>query len=301
MPAPREDLARYAADHGLKQLGGRPALFAYVKELWVRRHFALELAKSRVRSQNEQDRLGIGWVVLTPLINAAVYGFIFGVLLKSSGRPPHFVPFLICGVFTFAFFSGCFSDGARSIIGNRGLVRTLHFPRAVLPIATVLQKLLELGAQVVVMCAIVTASGEIPTWRWLMIVPVFAMMAMFCAGIAFFAARLTIHVRDIAQLIPFITRLIFYVSGIFFAISTKFIDRSVQFLGQSLDVASLLQLNPVNVYITLVRDSLLTRDREVPGVGAEAFTWELGLGWAVVMFVGGFLFFWRAEGLYGRE
>ncbi len=293
MPAPRQDLAAYAAGNGLKQLGGRPPLMAYLKELWFRRHFAFELARSRVRSQNEQDRLGLAWVVLTPLINVAVYGFVFGILLVSSSRPPHFLPFLVCGVFSFAFFSGCFSEGARSIVGHRGLVRTLHFPRAVLPIATVLQKLLELCAQVFVMCVIVLLAGESPTWRWLLVVPVFAMMTLFCAGVAFFAARLTIHVRDIAQLIPFITRLIFYVSGIFFAVSHRFAGRP--------ELATLLRLNPLNVYLALVRDCLLTRDRGEPGVGADAHTWELGLIYGVVFFVLGFIFFWRAEGLYGRE
>lgn len=316
MPAPSEELASYAAANGLKQLGGRPPLLAYIRELWERRHFAFELARSRVRSQNEQDRLGLAWVVLTPLINAAVYGFIFGILLSSKSRPQHFLPFLVCGVFTFAFFSGCFSDGARSIIGNRGLVRTLHFPRAVLPIATVLQKLLELCAQVFVMCVIVLLAGETPSWRWLLLFPVFGMMTMFCAGVAFFAARLTIHIRDIAQLIPFITRLIFYVSGIFFAITTKFSGDE--------RLLTVLRLNPLNVYITLVRDCLLTKDRGEPGVGASRITlsslhsgtgvkhalaevlhalgsWELGMIWGVVMFVLGFIFFWRAEGLYGRE
>jgi teichoic acid transport system permease protein len=292
-PTVDAELARYAASHGLAQLGGRPPLTAYIKELWVRRHFAFELARSKVRSQNEQDRLGIGWVILTPLINALVYGLIFGLLLASQNRPDNFVAFLVCGVFTFAFFSGSFSDGAKSIIGNRGLVRTLHFPRAVLPMATVLQKLLELCAQVVVMVAIVLATGEPPSWRWLMIVPVFVIMSLFCAGVAFFAARLTIHVRDIAQLIPFITRLIFYVSGIFFVVGDR--------LSKSPELVTLLRFNPLNVYITLVRDSLLTRTRLHDGIGADEYTWLIGIGWALAMFVLGFVFFWRAEGLYGRD
>ena len=110
---------------------------------------------------------------------------------------------------------------------------------------------------------------------------------------AFFAARLTIHVRDIAQLIPFITRLLFYVSGIFFAVSSKFSGHGL--------LTDALKANPVNVYITLVRDALLSRDRGLEGVHADALTWELGIVWGVVMFVAGFLFFWRAEGLYGRD
>jgi teichoic acid transport system permease protein len=285
--------AALAAEHGLAELGGRPPLSVYVRQLWERRYFAVELARSRFRAQNEADRLGAAWIVLLPTINAAVYGLVFGVIVKSASRPPHFIPFLVTGVFTFAFFSGCFSDGAKSIISNRGLVRTLHFPRAVLPIASVLQQLFALGPVVLVMCTIVLISGEPLSVRWLLIVPAYFLMALFCAGVAFFAARLTIHVRDIAQLIPFITRLAFYVSGIFFAVSTKFSGHGT--------LTTLLKVNPVNVYITLIRDALLSRDRELQGVHADALTWQLGIIWGVLMFVAGFLFFWRAEGLYGRD
>ena len=297
-PSASQLAARRANEYHLVQLGGRPPLTAYLRELWNRRHFAFELARSRFRSQNEATRLGIAWVVLTPLINAAVYGFIFGILLPSSSRPKHFLPFLVIGVFTFAFFSGSFADGAKSIVSNRGLVRTLHFPRAVLPIATVLQKVLELLAMVVVMCGIVLLSGEPLSLRWLRIVPAFFLMTLFCSGVAFFAARLTIHVRDIAQLIPFITRLIFYVSGIFYAISNKFNDHP--------GLAHLLKANPLNVYITLIRDGMLTRDRVVdgqpaPGIVADAHTWEMAAIYGIVLCVTGFIFFWRAEGLYGRD
>lgn len=286
-------LAALAAENGLAQLGGRPPLRAYLAQLWERRHFIVELARSRFRAQNENYRLGAAWIVLLPLINAGVYGLIFGVIVKAGNRPEHFVPFLVVGVFTFQFFSTCFNDGARSIVSNRGLVRTLHFPRAVLPIASVLQQLYALGPIVLVMVAIVLGSGEPPTLRFFLLIPAYFLMALFCAGVAFIAARLTIHIRDITQLIPFITRLIFYVSGIFFAVSTKFSGRGI--------LTSALKANPVNVYITLVRDALLSRDRHLQGVHADPSTWYWGIGWGLVLFVVGFLFFWRAEGLYGRD
>jgi teichoic acid transport system permease protein len=291
--APDAGLAALAARNGLAELGGRPPLRVYLAQLWERRHFIIELARSRFRAQNEAYRLGAAWIVLLPMINAAIYGLIFGVIVKSGSRPPHFIPFLVTGVFTFQFFSGCFNDGARSLVSNRGLVRTLHFPRAVLPIASVLQQLYALGFVVLVMALIVFASGEPLTLRWFRLIPAYFLMTLFCAGVAFFAARLTIHIRDVTQLIPFITRLIFYVSGIFFAVSTKFSGRGL--------LTVLLKGNPVNVYITLVRDALLSSDRKLQGVHATTQTWQLGIMWGVVLCVAGFIFFWRAEGLYGRD
>ena len=292
-PAPRDALAELAVENGLAQLGGRPPLRTYLAQLWERRHFIVELARSRFRAQNENYRLGAAWIVLLPLINAGVYGLIFGVIVKAGSRPHHFVPFLVIGVFTFQYFSGCFNDGARSIVSNRGLVRTLHFPRAVLPIAAVLQALYGVVWIVLVMTAIVVSTGEPITLRFFLLIPSYLLMSLFCTGVAFIAARLTIHIRDITQLIPFITRLIFYITGVFFAVSSRFNGQGI--------LTKALKANPVNVYITLARDALLSRDRSLQGVHAEPFTWYLGIGWGLVLFVVGFLFFWRAEGLYGRD
>src|SRR5690348_16382964 len=47
------DAAALAAAHGLAELGGRPPLTVYVRQLWERRYFAIELARSRFRAQNE--------------------------------------------------------------------------------------------------------------------------------------------------------------------------------------------------------------------------------------------------------
>ena len=278
---------------GLRQLGGRPTLPAYLRQLWRRRHFALELARSRFRAENEATRLGAAWIVLRPLINAAVYGFVFGLLLPSSTRPANFLPFLVIGVFVFQYFSSCFSDGARSIIANMGLVTTLRFPRAVLPISIVLQQTFGLLWMVAMMVLLVLISGEPPRVTWPLIVPALFLMTLFNLGVAFIAARLTIHLRDVTQLIPFITRIIFYLSGIFFRVGNIADGHPT--------IQLLLAINPVHVYITLVRVALLGPEDIVVGAWDPLQAWLLGAAWGVGFLVVGFLYFWRAEDRYGRD
>lgn len=282
------DLAALAAEHGLPKLGSRPSLPDYIGQLWGRRFFCVGLARARFRSQNEQDRLGIAWIVLRPLINAAVYGFIFGLLLPSGNRPNNFVASLVVGVFLFQFFAGSLTDGARSITGNSGLIKSLHFPRAVLPLATVIEQVLALVPMVVVLLAVAVGTGEPVRVKWLQIVPALALMTLFCAGISMMAARLTIHIRDVTQLIPFLTRLVFYLSGIFYKP-----DRSGAG-GQDV-LATVLEYNPVHAYISLVRGAVIVDE------GAAAHTWRLALAYGVGFFVVGFVYFWRAEEKYGRE
>jgi teichoic acid transport system permease protein len=281
----------------LTKVGGRPPLGRYLARLWERRHFAVELARSRFRAQNEADRLGIFWTALSPLINALVYGFVFYFLLKSDTRPDNFVPFLLTGIFTFQFFSGCLAGGAKSIIGNMGLVRSLHFPRAVLPISLVLEQLFALIPMMGVLAVLVLAFQEPITWKWLLVPPSLFLFSLFNLGVAFIAARATIHVRDLAQLIPFISRLFFYVSGIFFEVQKTFPDDAPW--KQKL-LGDILEYNPVHAYISLVRNAIVSVEPGNPPY-ATTSTWLIATGWGIVLAVAGFLFFWRAEERYGRE
>ena len=73
--------ARLAAKHGLSVSGARPSLVEYVRQLWGRRHFIIAFSQAKLTAQYSQAKLGQLWQVVTPLLNAAVYFFIFGVLL----------------------------------------------------------------------------------------------------------------------------------------------------------------------------------------------------------------------------
>ncbi|NEE39868.1 ABC transporter permease, partial [Streptomyces sp. SID7982] len=99
-------------------------------------HFILAFSRAKLTAQYSQAKLGQLWQVVTPLLNACVYYLIFGLILGTREGIPHdvFVPFLVTGVFVFTFTQSSVMAGVRSISGNLGLVRALHFPRASLPI-----------------------------------------------------------------------------------------------------------------------------------------------------------------------
>jgi teichoic acid transport system permease protein len=301
MSATSGDVSTVAEGWGLHLLGGRPGLVSYLGQLWGRRHFALELARSRFRAENEADRLGVAWIVLRPLINAAVYGTVFGFILVSASRPADYLPYLVTGIFAFQFFSGCLADGARSIVANMGLVTTLHFPRAVLPVSVVYQQLLGLVWMLVALCVIVVANGDPVRVSWLLVIPAVALFSLFNLGVAFVAARVTIHLRDVAQLIPFVTRMFFYLSGIFASMQSL--------LHGHPTLLSVAEANPIYVYITLVRVALLGEPTvfAVPHTVHEVYPHDMGqtglyaIAWAMGLLVAGFLFFWQAEDKYGRE
>jgi teichoic acid transport system permease protein len=284
--APQPTPAELADRYSLTPVGRRPPLGRYVSQLWKRRHFITTLAVARVIARNHEDRLGVLWNVLRPLLLALIYGVVFGVLLPSSTRPHNYAGFIVIGVIVFTYGGDCFTKGSRSITRNLHIVRALHFPKALLPIAQTLEETIATLPAFIVMVVIVAATGASPRVSWLLVIPAFLLQMVFNLGIAFFAARVTVSVRDFAQLLPFILRLLFYMSGVFYDV-TKFHDHKWLF--------HILKVNPFHLFIALDRQALLG------GHYATTSMWLMALGWAIGLALVMFLFFWRAEERYGRE
>ena len=112
------DAAALAAEHGLRRIGIRPPLGDYLRRMWGRRHFVLELARAREQSESAGSRLGRLWAVLNPLLNVLVYWIVFGVLLKVNRSVPDYLSFLVIGVFVFTFTQSSAMSGSRAIMSR---------------------------------------------------------------------------------------------------------------------------------------------------------------------------------------
>lgn len=301
-PHVNETLSDYAARHGLRQSAARPPLRKYLQSVWARRNFIWAFASAKNISMYTDSRLGQVWQLLTPLLNAAVYYLIFGLLLDTSRGVPDFIPFLVTGVFLFGFTQRSVTSGSKSVGDNLSLIRALHFPRATLPLAIAVVELQQLLLALVVLFAIILAFGEPITFTMLLFVPVVSLQLMFNVGISMVMARLGAFNRDITQLLPFVMRTWLYASGVIFSLPSLMKEGSK--LAEYPLIGELLQLNPAYVYVELSRYVLLgeyrdhvTHDLHMNEAGQ---LWLSAGVWSVVMLVGGFMYFYRAEERYGR-
>lgn len=280
--------ATLAAQYGLQPASRRPTFVDYLREMWDRRYFVLAFARARTVSQYSEARLGMLWQVLTPLMNAALYYFVFGKLLGTHRGVTNFVGFLILGMFVFSFLQRSITASAKSVSGNLSLIRALHFPRACLPLGYVLIHLNQLLVSMGVGVVIVLLTGEPIRAQWLMIVPDLLMVSVFAAGTCLLVARIGAQVPDISQLLPFVLRAWLYLSGVFYSIE------HIGFTQTKPWLADVMYANPATVYIEIARAAFLEEYTIRP------HAWEWGIGWALASLIVGFVVFWRAEDHYGR-
>lgn len=277
--------AELAASANLERVGTRPPLKSYLVDVFDRRAFAATLAKYTMQASTAKSSLGVAWLIVVPALQITVYGLIFGLVLGDS-RPNHFLPYLITGIVLFQFIADSFAGGSKSIISNASLVRSLNFPRVLLPLSVVIAEIYMLLPLVVIMVVGIWAVGEPVSLAWFKLIPVLILMFFFGFGLSMLAARLTTTFADLNQLIPFITRVAFYSSGIFFSVDT--------ISGVNPILGFLLEANPIHIFLKIARSILVT------GYSATHLDWILAASWAVGTMLVGFIFFWRAEEKYGR-
>ncbi|MFD0257792.1 ABC transporter permease [Kitasatospora indigofera] len=285
-----------ADKYGLAVSGRRPSLVQYVRQLWARRHFIWAFATARLVAQYTDAKLGQIWQVVTPLLNCAVFYLVFGVILSNKDDFPYYIAWLCIGVFVFQFTQSAVQAGTRAISDNLGLIRALHFPRASLPIAFTVIQLQQLLISMVVLVVVVIANGIEPGRTWLLVAPALVLQSMFNTGVALIMARIGAKTSDISQLIPFAMRAWLYMSGVMYSIQDR-IDNWPKW------VQVVMTINPASVYMDLVRHAfapIIYNKHEAHYQKLPAHLWTYGIGWAVVMLVIGFVFFWKAEEEYGR-
>ncbi|MEZ0069409.1 teichoic acid transport system permease protein [Streptacidiphilus sp. MAP12-20] len=282
--------AELAAKYGLDVSGRRPSLTTYTRELWARRHFIVAFATARTTASYTSAKLGQLWQVVTPLLNAAVYYLVFGLLLGTDRGIPNYIAYLCTGIFTFQFTQSAVLSGTRAISGNLGLIRALHFPRACLPISLTIMQLQQLMISMGVLGVIILVTGEPLTAKWLLVVPTLLLQTVFNTGLALLLARWGARTTDLSQLMPFVIRTWMYMSGVFWSVQTlaAHVPKPVQ---------TLLYLNPALVFNDLMRYSLMDT---VQASSLVPHVWATAVVWTAVAGAFGYVYFWRAEDQYGR-
>lgn len=275
----------------LIRLGVTPSVGQYLRQVWLRREFAVANASGELRSEHMDTTLGNLWHLLNPILLIAVYYVVFVVILDATRGVENFIGFLSVGIFAYQWATKAITGGARSITGNEGLIRSLQFPRALLPLSTVIKETIAFIPGVAVMVAVVIATGEGVSPSYLLVPLVFALQFLFCLGAALLAARAADVFRDTLNVLPFLFRLVFYGSGILYAVDQRFHGVFEQTWVQVVFV-----LNPFYCIVSLWRDALMST-QPTSNLG---WMWLSMSVWALALFLVGTLVVRAGEQGYGR-
>lgn len=272
-----------ASLHGLRPITQRPTLREYLRELADRREYVRAVPLSEIRVKHLDTVLGNVWFLVNPLMQTAVYFLIFGVLLEIDRGVENYPVFLVIGVLVFRLFSQSVSGGANSMRRNETLMRSLYFPRAIIPVSSALANFYMFLPGVLIMIALVLFTGEGIALRWLALPVVLVIALVFVMGGTLITARLGHIFPDLSNVLPHITRLLFYGSGVIY---------QPESFTQNENALLLFDINPMFQLVSLARWSLM-------GQPISQWFWITAPLYAVVTLLFGFIYFWRNELSYG--
>jgi teichoic acid transport system permease protein len=256
---------------------GLPPLGPYVRELWRRREFALELSRTNLRAQHFNTAFGQLWLVLNPLLLAFVY-FLLVDILRHGHRPHGFFAHLVSGIFAYYFVSGAIRESAKSVTGGGRLVLNTAFPRTLLPLSTVVTAWKRFVPTFVIYIPIHLVSGLPVGLADLWLIPVVITLAFIAAGVSMFVAALQVYFRDVKSFLPYVLRIWLYASPVLYYANE--VPHHWNFL---------LKINPIGSPLAAWSE-ILQHGHTPPMVDLA-----LGVVWAAALFVTGALFFMSRE------
>ena len=257
--------------------GGLPPIRPYLREVWRRRHFAIELARTDLRARHFNTTLGQLWLVVNPLLLAFVY-FTLVTIVRGGNRGTEFLAHLMLGLFAFRFVRSCIRQGARSVVGGGRLILNMAFPRTLLPLASVLTGLIRFLPMLLIYAVVHGIAGLPVGPHLLWAVPILAFLVVFASGATMLVAAVQVYFRDLREFLIYVLRILLFTSPILY-----YADEVPERLRP------VVSANPLYPMLGSLSD--VVNQGETPSLGF----FLASLAWAVGAFLVGALFFISRE------
>lgn len=226
------------------------------------RHLLRNLVLKDLKLKYRGSVFGFLWSLLNPLVMIVVYTVAFTYILPI--RTEGFVFYLMLGILPWTFFAGSLGASTGAIADNGGLVKSVFFPRAILPVSGVLFNLTQFLLTIVVFLPIMLVYYRVTPVAPMLLFPVFlALQAVFIIGLALLLATATAFFRDVKHLVDVALAMLFWMTPIVYE------------LGQVPDrIRGVILLSPMSPYVHAYHEIFYYRQ------WPDAATWLLAGGYA---------------------
>jgi ABC-type polysaccharide/polyol phosphate export permease len=198
----------------------------------------------------------------------------------------HIAVFMFCGILPWTWFQSSLVESSNVLISGGNLIRKVLFPAEVLPLVTVLSGLVHfcLGLPILAAFLAYYRIGVEPLdLLWLPVVML--VQLLFTAGLALLLAAITVHFRDVRDLLTNALYLWFFATPILYPVSQA-----------PPGARQWLRLNPFTHLATAYQEILYVDGRFVAGTGFLVMAVL-----SVAVFGGGYFVFDRLRDTLAEE
>ena len=177
------------------------------------------LVARELKARYRGSVLGFFWSFFNPLLLLLVYTFVFAYVMPPPqlNEISNYPLFLFCGLLPWTWFATSLTESSNVLISGGNLIKKVMFPAEILPIVTVLSNLVHflLGLPILVAFLIYfDAPLQVSELIWFPVVIV--VQLLLSVGLALILSALTVHFRDIKDILANLMTLWFFATPIIY-------------------------------------------------------------------------------------
>ncbi len=176
------------------------------------------LVARELKARYRGSVLGFFWSFINPLTLLLIYTFVFKYVMPAAvkGADPYPL-FMFCGLLPWTWFASSLNESAGVLISGGNLIKKVLFPAEILPIVTVTANMIHFFLALPILVVFLVVYKAPLTLAELVWFPVVVIVQfVFTLACALILSALTVHFRDIRDILSNILTLWFFATPIIY-------------------------------------------------------------------------------------
>lgn len=241
---------RQAPGRGDDDLDLRPLDYSVLpRRSELARFFELSIgfARNELKQRYFASAGGYLWTLIRPILVFGTLYVVFNHIVRLGGDIENYPAYLLMALTLWTYFADTTVGGVTSLVDRGDVVRKVHFPLAVIPMAMLMTTALHMVLNLLVVGILIVALGITPTLSWLAAIPLIAIWVVFANGFSMFLSVAYVRFRDMQQIWDVGSQVLFWATPIIY-VATFPPEPLRQFL---------FCLNPLSPIITELRHLII--------------------------------------------
>jgi lipopolysaccharide transport system permease protein len=166
----------------------------------------------------KRSTLGIAWTLINPLLQLAVFSFVFRSVVPIN--IPQFSSFAFSGLLIWTWSQTALFQATGLITSNKALIRQPNFPTAILPVVTTMTGLIHFLLALPVLIIFLAIDGIQPSSVLFVLPLLMVIQFILTVGLAYPLAALNVTFRDTQHTLGVLLQMLFYLTPIFYDLNS---------------------------------------------------------------------------------
>ena len=184
----------------------------YFTRFWF--DFVWAITTKEIKARYKRAFLGFLWIVLNPILQMLVVGFIFQFFIQA--KVDNYFHFLFAGLLPWNFFSYTVIKCTPLYLDERPLIQKAKFPREALVLSIVLSNLFHFLISLLLLVVLSLFISVLSLGKVFLLFIAIVLLVIFTTGLSFLLSTLFVKYRDMKFIVQAVMPLWFYATPILY-------------------------------------------------------------------------------------